>query len=282
MRKPVKICFALLSLLVSFEAYSWAQDSESKAKITLLSTTSTENSGLLAYLAPIFKARHPIDIHVLAMGTGQAIRAARNGDGDVLLVHDKTSELEFMRQGYGEKRHQIMYNDFVVVGPKQDPAKVSAHNGIQAVFKALAKKQSLFISRGDNSGTHKAEQRLWRSAGIEPKSLASETYREVGSGMGRTLNIAASLNAYTLVDRGTWLSFKNRQNLKVLTEGDKQLFNQYSVITLNRKNFPHLNHSAADTFARWLISTEGQQAIGNFKIAQEELFFPNYQHRSEK
>jgi len=276
MRIPVKICFALLSLLVSFEAYSWAQNSEAKAKITLLSTTSTENSGLLAYLAPIFKTRHPIDIHVLAMGTGQAIRAARNGDGDLLLVHDKTSELEFMRQGYGENRHQIMYNDFVVVGPKQDPAKVSTLKGIPAVFKALAKNQSLFISRGDNSGTHKAEQRLWQSADIELKTLASETYREVGSGMGRTLNIAASLNAYTLVDRGTWLSFKNRQNLQILAEGDKQLFNQYSVITLNRKSFPHLNHGAADTFAKWLTSTEGQQAIANFKINQQELFFPNY------
>jgi len=282
MRKPLKICFALLFLFVSIQAYSWVQNSELKPKITLLSTTSTENSGLLAYLAPIFKARHAIDIHVLAMGTGQAIRAAQNGDGDLLLVHDKTSELEFMRQGYGEKRHQIMYNDFVVVGPKQDPAKVLDLKGIQTVFKALAQKQSLFISRGDNSGTHKAEQRLWRSAGIEPKTLASETYREVGSGMGRTLNIAASLNAYTLVDRGTWLSFKNRQNLKVLAEGDKQLFNQYSVITLNRKNFPHLNHRGAQTFSKWLISPEGQQAIGNFKIAQEELFFPNYQHRIEE
>jgi len=282
MRNPIKICVALLSLFVSIEVHSWVQDNELKAKVTLLSTTSTENSGLLAYLAPIFKARYPIDIHVLAMGTGQAIRAAQNGDGDLLLVHDKTSELEFMRQGYGENRHHVMYNDFVVVGPKQDPAKVSALKGIQTVFKALAQKKSLFISRGDNSGTHKAEQRLWQSAGIEPKALASEDYREVGSGMGRTLNIAASLNAYTLVDRGTWLSFKNRQQLVILAEGDKRLFNQYSVITLKQEMFPHLNHRAAHTFAKWLISSEGQQAIGNFKIAQQRLFFPNYQHRIEK
>ena len=276
MRNTFKTSFVLLTLLISLAAHSWAQDNALETKITLLSTTSTENSGLLTYLAPIFKARHNIDIHVLAMGTGQAIRAAQNGDGDLLLVHDKTSELVFMDQGYGEHRHQIMYNDFVIVGPQEDPAKVSDHKNIQAIFKAIANNHALFISRGDNSGTHKAEQRLWRSAGIEPNTLTGETYREVGSGMGRTLNITASLNAYTLVDRGTWLSFKNRQKLAVLAEGSKQLFNQYSVITLNQKYFPHLNHSGAQTFANWLISTEGQQAIAKFEIDHQGLFFPNY------
>ncbi len=266
----------LASLSLSTLLFAENQNAEQAKTLRLLSTTSTENSGLLGHLIPRFKAAHDIDIHALVMGTGQAMRAAKNGDGDVLLVHDKPSELAFMAAGYGDQRKEIMYNDFILVGPKDDPAGLRQVNSARAAFTQLSKSQSNFVSRGDSSGTHRAEIRLWEGAGVEPSKLKPPYYREVGAGMGRTLNMAASLNAHTLVDRGTWLSFKNKQDLAILFEGDKQLFNQYSIISLNTKQFPHLQHEAAQTLVHWLSSEEGQAAIAEFKIGQDALFFPNY------
>jgi tungstate transport system substrate-binding protein len=267
---------ALVALSLSALLFADGQKTSATQSLRLLSTTSTDNSGLLAYLIPRFKAAHGIDIQALVMGTGQAIRAAQNGDGDLLLVHDKPSEQVFMDAGYGHLRREIMYNDFILVGPREDPAGLRKINTAHTAFTQLAHSQAPFVSRGDSSGTHRAEQRLWRLAGIQPDKLSPPHYREVGAGMGRTLNIAASLNAYTLVDRGTWLSFKNKQNLAVLFEGDKQLFNQYSIISLKPERFPHLQHDAAQTLVDWLSSEEGQGAIAEFKIGGEALFFPNY------
>lgn len=268
--------------LLSYASSPSGEDSDNRTgRITLLSTTSTENSGLLSYLSPLFKEEYGIDIHVLAMGTGQAIRAAQNGDGDLLLVHDKPSELSFMQNGYGERRLELMYNDFIIVGPAADPAGLRQKQTVKEAFRSMAKNASTFISRGDSSGTHKAELRLWKSANVETANLNAEVYREVGAGMGRTLNIAATLNAYTLVDRGTWLSFKNRQNLEILLEGDKRLFNQYSVITLNAERYPHLNNTQAKLFAEWLASVKGQQAIANFRVNNEVLFFANHKEETE-
>ena len=243
--------------------------------IVVQSTTSTENSGLFAYLLPLFTKKTGIEVRVVAVGTGQAIKNAMNGDGDVLLVHDMASEEKFVSDGWGVERHGLMYNDFILVGPSHDPAHVAGENDAVVAFKKIAAAKSPFVSRGDDSGTHKAELRLWQEAGVDAKSASGTWYREVGQGMGATLNTATGMDAYVLTDRATWSSFKNRVNHKVLLEGDKTLFNQYGVILVNSAKHPNIKKVEGQAFIDWLISQEGQEAIASFKINGEQQFFPN-------
>lgn len=242
--------------------------------ITVQSTTSTENSGLFTYLLPLFTAKTGIDVRVVAVGTGQAIKNAANGDGDVLLVHSRTDEEKFVADGYGVKRHDLMYNDFVLVGPSADAAGVAGSGDVVAAFKKIAEAKAAFVSRGDDSGTHKAELKLWKEAGTDAKAASGTWYREAGQGMGATLNMASSMNAYVLADRATWSSFKNRGDLKILAEGDKRLHNPYGVILVNPAKFPNVKAKKGQTFVDWLISPEGQVAIAAFKINGEQQFFP--------
>ena len=244
--------------------------------VRMLSTTSTENSGLFSYLLPIFESKTGIRVHVVAVGTGQALRAARNGDADVLMVHDKASELKFIADGHGIERREVMYNDFVIVGPREDPAKIGGNKDVIRALQMIKKSGAAFVSRGDDSGTHKAERRLWRAAGIEPEGRSNPWYREAGSGMGATLNIAAGMNAYTLTDRGTWLSFRNRRSLSVLVEGNPLLFNQYGIMLVNPARHPHVKVAEGRALIEWITSPEGQRAIGAFTINGQQLFMPNY------
>ena len=239
--------------------------------IVMASTTSTEQSGLFAHMLPAFKQATGIDIKVVALGTGQALDMGRRGDADVLFVHDQTAEEKFVADGFGVKRFAVMYNDFVLVGPANDPAKTKGKDIVAAVQK-LAAAQAAFISRGDKSGTHAAELRYWKQAGLENKGSG---YRECGCGMGPALNMAASTGAYVLTDRGTWLSFKNRQDLQVLVEGDNRLFNQYGVMVVNAAKHPHVKTELAQKFVDWVISPAGQANIASYKIGGEALFFPN-------
>ena len=243
--------------------------------IKLASTTSTENSGLFAYLLPIFESKTGIKVHVIAVGTGQAIWIARNGDADVLLVHHKRSEEQFVREGYGVERLDLMYNDFVIVGPRADPAGIGGMADVVAALKKIAAAKVPFASRGDDSGTHKAERELWREAGIDVSAASGTWYREVGSGMGGTLNTAAGMNAHTLSDRATWLSFRNKAELVILVEGDEHLYNQYGVIRVSPEKHPHVKAAAAKAFVDWLTSEAGQKAIADFKVKGQQLFFPN-------
>ncbi len=243
--------------------------------IILASTTSTDNSGLFAYLLPIFEARSGIRVHVVAVGTGQAIRQAKAGDADVLLVHDRPSEEQFVADGYGVDRRNVMYNDFVIVGPADDPAGIrGAADGVRA-FQRIADGSLPFASRGDDSGTNKAELRLWQAAGIDPLASSGTWYRETGSGMGATLNTASSMNAYALTDRGTWLSFRNPGELELLVEGDKRLFNQYGIILVDPARHPHVKAAEGQAFIDWITSPRGQTAIASFTIDGKPLFFPN-------
>ena len=244
--------------------------------VRMLSTTSTENSGLFSYLLPIFESKTGIRVHVVAVGTGQALRAARNGDADVLMVHDRASELKFIADGHGIERREVMYNDFVIVGPREDPAKIGGNKNVIRALQMIKKSGAAFVSRGDDSGTHKAERRLWRAAGIEPEGRSNPWYREAGSGMGATLNIAAGMNAYTLTDRGTWLSFRNRRSLSVLVEGNPLLFNQYGIMLVNPARHPHVKVAEGRALIEWITSPEGQRAIGAFTINGQQLFMPNY------
>lgn len=240
--------------------------------ITIASTTSTEQSGLFGYILPIFKQASGIDVRVVAVGTGQAFAIARRGDADALLVHDTAGEEKFIDDGYGTKRADVMYNDFILIGPSDDPAKVSETDSAKDAFAHIAEATAPFASRGDDSGTHRSELRIWESAGIKP---AAPWYRELGSGMGPTLNTAAGMNAYVLADRGTWIAFDNRQNLKILFEGDKVMFNQYGSVLIDPERHPHLKHDLARTWHDWLISKEGQDAIASYELHGDQLFFPN-------
>ena len=243
--------------------------------ITLASTTSTQNSGLFDYLLPLFREQTGIDVRVIAVGTGQALKLAEKGDADVILVHDKLAELKFVKQGYGIDRREVMYNDFIIVGPENDPAGV---RGLQDAVQALARiaqAQAPFISRADDSGTHRQELRLWVEARVDPKTYSGKWYKEVGAGMGATLNTAAGIDAYTLSDRATWMTFKNRGNLVLLVEGDKKLFNQYAVILVNLAIHPHVKTGLARQFSDWLVSSAGQQIIGAYQIEGQILFYPN-------
>lgn len=248
--------------------------------ITVSSTTSTEQSGLFAHLLPQFEAKTGIKVRVVALGTGQALDLGRRGDADVVLVHDRAAEDKFVKEGHGTNRRDVMYNDFVLVGPKADPASVRKAADAVDALKRIAATGATFVSRGDKSGTHAAELRFWKDSGVDPKSLAG--YKEVGAGMGPTLNTAAGLGAYTLADRGTWLSFKNRQDLEIVFSGDRRMFNPYGVMLVNPAKHPHVKQAAGQAFIDWLVSAEGQAAIAAYRIAGEPLFFPSAQQSAGK
>jgi tungstate transport system substrate-binding protein len=247
--------------------------------IVVASTTSTENSGLFKYLLPIFKQKTGIDVRVVALGTGQALDVGRRGDADVVFVHAKPLEEKFVADDEGVARFEVMYNDFVVIGPKSDPAGVKGVRDSVAAFKKIAAAKSPFISRGDNSGTHVAELELWKQAGIDPETGKGGWYRSIGQGMGAALNTAAGSNGYLLADRGTWISFKNRGDLAILVEGDQRLFNQYGVILVNPAKHPNVKKELGQAFIDWLISPDGQKTIAGYKINGEQLFFPNAKTR---
>ncbi|MFN4005106.1 MAG: substrate-binding domain-containing protein [Hylemonella sp.] len=246
--------------------------------IVMASTTSTEQSGLFSHLLPAFKQARGIDVRVVALGTGQALDMGRRGDADIVFVHDQAAEEKFVAEGYGIKRYPVMYNDFVLVGPRSDPAGVRGKDVVAALHKLAAGKEQ-FVSRGDKSGTHAAELRYWKLAGVESPAGRVSGYKECGCGMGPALNIAASTGAYVLTDRGTWLSFKNRADLVVLVEGDTRLFNQYGVIVVNPQRHPHVKREEAQAFVDWVISPQGQASIAEYRIGGEQLFFPNAQSR---
>lgn len=243
--------------------------------ILLQSTTSTANSGLYDYLLPKFTEETNIAVRVVAVGTGQALRNARNGDADVLIVHAKTAEQQFVAEGYGVERFDLMYNDFVLVGPVADPAKVSTAQNITMALTNIVKQKSTFASRGDDSGTHKKELSLWQAATFNPQADSGTWYRETGSGMGTTLNIAIGMQAYTLTDRATWISFGNKQDYKILYQGDPALFNQYGVIMVSPKKHPHVKSKLAQQLIDWLLSDKGQGLIGDYQLQAQQLYFPN-------
>ena len=243
--------------------------------IVLSSTTSTEQSGLFAYLLPIFEKKTGIKVRVVALGTGQALDMGRRGDADVVFVHDKTAEEKFVADGFALERKEVMYNDFVLIGPKADPAGVAGGREILDALKKIEAAKAPFVSRGDKSGTHAAELRYWKAAGIDLDKAKGSWYRDTGSGMGPALNTAASMDAYILADRGTWLSFRNRAELTIVVEGDQRLFNQYGVMLVNPAKHTHVKKELGQQFVDWVISTEGQQAIANYKIGGQQLFFPN-------
>jgi len=260
---------ALASSLLATTGYA-----EDKS-IVVASTTSTEDSGLFKHILPLFKAKTGIDVKVVAQGTGQALDTGRRGDADVVFVHAKSAEEKFLADGFGVKRYPVMYNDFVLIGPKSDPAGVSGGKDIVAALKAIKDKETPFISRGDRSGTHIAELNLWKAAGIDIEKEKGPWYKSIGQGMGAALNTASASNAYVLSDRGTWLSFKNRGGLAISVEGDKRLFNQYGVILVNPAKHPHVKKELGQAFIDWLVSPEGQKAIADYKINGEQLFYPN-------
>lgn len=243
--------------------------------ITLASTTSTQNSGLFDYLLPKFTEQTGIEVRVIAVGTGQAIKLAERGDADVLLVHDRAGELRFVSEGHGVNRREVMYNDYVIVGPAADPAAVRGLNDAAEAFRRIAGAGAEFVSRGDDSGTHRQELRLWEAAGMDVQSVSGGWYKEVGAGMGATLNTAAGLGAYALTDRATWATFRNRADLALLVEGDPRLFNQYAVIEINPALHPAVKAEEARQFADWLVSPAGQALIGAFTVDGQALFFPN-------
>jgi len=243
--------------------------------IVVASTTSTEQSGLFRHLLPVFQKKTGIEVKVVALGTGQALDTGRRGDADVVFVHDKAAEEKFVAEGYGVERKEVMYNDFILVGPKDDPAKVAGGKDIIEALKKVEAAKAPFVSRGDKSGTHAAELRFWKAAGIDLEQAKGPWYRDSGSGMGPALNTAASMNAYILADRGTWLSFKNRMGLTIEVEGDQRLFNQYGVILVNPAKFPNVKKELGQQFIDWLVSPEGQQTIADYKIDGQQLFFPN-------
>ncbi|HEY8068354.1 MAG TPA: extracellular solute-binding protein [Burkholderiales bacterium] len=243
--------------------------------ITVASTTSTEQSGLFKHLLPVFEAKTGIKVHVVAVGTGQALDIGRRGDADVVFVHAKPLEEKFLAEGFGVQRFDVMYNDFVLVGPKSDPAKVAGTRDIVAAFQKIKAAQAPFVSRGDKSGTHFAELELWKLAGIDIAKDGGPWYRDTGQGMGPALNSAAGMNAYILSDRGTWLSFKNRADLVISVEGDQRLFNQYGVMLVNPAKHPLVKKEMGQAFVDWVISPEGQKTIAEYKIGGEQLFFPN-------
>ena len=243
--------------------------------IVLASTTSTQDSGLFGHILPLFKAKTGIEVRVVAQGTGQALATAKKGDADIVFVHDRVAEQKFVEEGFGIDRREVMYNDFVIVGPKSDPAKTAGTDVIAALKKIEAAKAP-FASRGDKSGTHAAELRYWKAADVDPQTGKGTWYRETGSGMGPTLNTASAMNAYAFTDRGTWLSFKNRGELAIAVEGDTKLFNQYGVMLVNPAKHVHVKKEMGLQFIEWITSTEGQAAIATYKIEGQQLFFPNY------
>ena len=273
--RVLSVAWAVLFAALVHSAPAIAED----RSIVVASTTSTQDSGLFGYLLPIFKAKANIEVKVIAQGTGQALDTARRGDADVVFVHAKAQEEKFLAEGFGVKRFDVMYNDFVLIGPKGDPAGVKGRD-IETALKTIAAKRAPFVSRGDNSGTHSAELALWKQAGIDIKAGKGAWYREIGQGMGAALNTASAMNGYVLSDRGTWISFKNRGDLEISVEGDKRLFNQYGVMLVNPEKFPSVKKELGQTFVDWLISAEGQAAIAGYKIDGQQLFFPNAEKAS--
>ena len=271
MKKLLLSFTAALSLvLLSQSQIAIAQEKS----IVVSSTTSTEQSGLFGYLLPIFEKKAGIQVKVVAVGTGQALDIGRRGDADVVFVHDKPAEEKFVEEGYSTQRNEVMYNDFVLIGPKADPAKIGGGKDIQAGLQKIASTQTPFISRGDKSGTHAAELRYWKGAGVEV-SPSSSWYKETGSGMGPALNTASAMNGYILSDRATWLTFKNRGDLAILVQGDPRLFNQYGVMLVNPAKYPQVKKAEGQAFIDWLISKDGQDTIASYKVGGEQLFFPN-------
>lgn len=256
---------------VVFAATAVAQDKS----ILVASTTSTQDSGLFGHLLPLFKSKTGIDVRVVAQGTGQAIDTGRRGDADVVFVHARAAEEKFLAEGFGVKRYPVMYNDFVLAGPQRDPAGIKGSKDIVAALNTLKDKAVPFISRGDKSGTHQAELKLWSIAGVDIAKDKSPWYREIGQGMGAALNYASASNAYVLADRATWLSFKNKGDLVIAVEGDKRLFNQYGVILVNPAKHPGVKKELGQRFIDWLVSAEGQRAIADYKVNGEQLFYPN-------
>jgi tungstate transport system substrate-binding protein len=261
----------LAAALMAVAASATAQEKS----IVVASTTSTEDSGLFGHILPLFKAKTGIDVKVVAQGTGQALDTGRRGDADVVFVHAKPAEEAFIAEGAGVRRFPVMYNDFVLIGPRSDPAGVQGTKDIVAALKAIKDKAAPFVSRGDRSGTHQAELRLWQIAGIDIARDKGPWYRDIGQGMGAALNAASAMNAHVLSDRGTWISFKNRGELVIAVEGDNRLFNQYGVILVNPAKHPHVKKELGQAFIDWLISPEGQKAIADYKIDGQQLFFPN-------
>ena len=243
--------------------------------ITVASTTSTEQSGLFKHLQPLFMQKTGIEVRVVAVGTGQALDIGRRGDADVVFVHARALEEKFVAEGHGVRRFEVMYNDFVLAGPKSDPAKVQGAKDVLEAFRKIRAAQAPFVSRGDRSGTHAAELDLWKSAGVDIAKEKGPWYRDTGQGMGPALNTAAGMNAYVLADRGTWLSFKNRAELTILVEGDQRLFNQYGIMLVNPQKHASVKHDLGQAFIDWVISPEGQKAIADYKIGGEQLFFPD-------
>lgn len=265
------ILAATLAVTAALGAPAAAQDKS----ITVSSTTSTTDSGLFNHILPIFKKKTGIDVKVVSQGTGQALETGRRGDSDVVFVHAKAQEEKFVADGFGVKRFPVMYNDFVLIGPKSDPAGIKGSKDIAAALKAIAAKKAAFISRGDKSGTHSAELRLWKLAGIDIAASKGDWYKEIGQGMGAALNTASASNGYVLSDRATWINFKNRGELDIAVQGDDRLFNQYGVMLVNPEKHKHVKQGEGQAFIDWLVSPEGQKAIADYKINDQQLFFPN-------
>src|ERR1700690_4028372 len=268
------LVFAVLAGALLHLAPASAED----RSIVVASTTSTQDSGLFGYLLPIFKAKTGIEVKVIEQGTGPALDTARRGDADVVFVHAKAQEEKFLAEGFGVKRYDVMYNDFVLIGPKGDPAGVKGKD-IETALKTIQAKNAPFVSRGDRSGTNSAELALWKQAGIDLSAAKGPWYREIGQGMGAALNTAGAMNAYVLSDRGTWISFKNRGDLEIVVEGDKRLFNQYGVMLVNPAKYPSVKQELGQAFVDWLISPEGQAVIAGYKIDGQQLFFPNAERK---
>jgi tungstate transport system substrate-binding protein len=266
------------AIVLSFASLPLAAQEKS---IVVASTTSTQDSGLFGHILPLFKAKSDIDVRVIAQGTGQALDTGRRGDADVVFVHAKGQEEKFVADGFGVKRFDVMYNDFVIIGPKADPAAIKGKDVI-AALKAIDSKGSPFVSRGDKSGTHSAELALWKIAELDPAGAKPAWYREIGQGMGAALNTASAMGAYVLSDRGTWISFKNKADLEIAVEGDQRLFNQYGVILVSPEKHPTVKKDLGQAFIDWLISAEGQNAIRSYKIEGQQLFFPNADQALQK
>jgi tungstate transport system substrate-binding protein len=265
------LIFALTALAAFRSVPLLAEDKS----IVVASTTSTQDSGLFGHILPMFKAKTGIEVKVVAQGTGQALDTARRGDADVVFVHAKPQEEKFVAEGFGLQRFDVMYNDFVLIGPKADPAKIRGGQDVVAALNSISAAGTPFVSRGDRSGTHAAELALWKAAGLDPAGSKAPWYREIGQGMGAALNTANAMNAYVLSDRGTWISFKNKSDLEIMVEGDQRLFNQYGIILVNPEKHPNVKKELGQAFIDWILSAEGQNAIKSYKIEGQQLFFPN-------